>query len=56
MRTDHRIVLAIRQALAMFRQGCEALLFAQRPAVAPARSAIKPTGSALRRAKGRLQP
>jgi hypothetical protein len=56
MRTDHPIVLAIRQALAMFKLACEALLFAQLPAVAHARRAIKPTGSALRRAKGRWQP
>jgi hypothetical protein len=56
MRTDHPIVLAIRQALATFEQACKAFLFAQSPAVAPARRAIKPTESALRRAKGRLQP
>jgi len=55
MRTDHRIVLAIRQALAMFKQACEALLSAQRPAVAHARRPIKRTESA-RRAKGRWQP
>jgi hypothetical protein len=55
MRTDHPIVLAVRQALAMFKQACEALLFGQRPAVAHARRTIKPTESP-RRAKGRRQP
>jgi hypothetical protein len=55
MRTDHPIVLAIRQALAMLGQACAALLFAQRPTVAHARRAIKPTESAPR-AKGRWRP
>jgi hypothetical protein len=56
MRTDHRIVPAIEQALSMLRQAREALLFAQCPAVvAEVRQAIKSTEGALRRAKGRLQ-
>jgi hypothetical protein len=55
MRTDQRIVLAIRQAVAMFKQACEALLFGQRPGVAHARRTIKRTESA-RRARGRWQP
>jgi hypothetical protein len=55
MRTDHRIVLAIRQAVATFKQACQAMLFGQRPAVAHARRIIKPIESP-RRAKGRWQP
>jgi hypothetical protein len=55
MRTDHPIVLAIRQALAMLEQACKALLFAPRPTVAHAHHTIRPTETAVRRAKGRLQ-
>jgi hypothetical protein len=56
MRTDHRIVVAIEQALSMLRQAREALLFAQCPAVvAEVRQAIKSTDGALRSAKRRLQ-
>jgi hypothetical protein len=56
MRTDHRIVLAIKQALSMLRQAREALLFAQCPAVvAEVRQAINASESALRTAKRRLQ-
>jgi hypothetical protein len=53
MKTHHRIVLAIRQALAMFKQACEELLSGPRPEVALARR--RSTESA-RRAKGRWQP
>lgn len=50
MRTDHRIVLAIEQALSLSRQAREALLFAHCPAVgAEVRQAIKLTESALYR-------
>jgi len=55
MKTDHRIALAIRQTLAMFKQACQALLSGPRPVVAPARRTIKPTESA-RRVKERWQP
>jgi len=55
MKTDHRIVLAIRQAVATFKQACEALLSGPRPAVAHARRTIKLTESE-RRAKGRWRP
>jgi hypothetical protein len=56
MGTGHRIMPAIKQALSMFRQAPEALLFAQCPApVAKVRRAIKSTEGALRTAKRRVQ-
>jgi hypothetical protein len=54
---DHRIALAIRQALAALRRGWESFLTALHPrARSPVCPAVVPTEIARRRARRRLQP